>query len=633
MSVRRALFLLVLPLMFSFSSFLQSASAAISEEERSFLLMYFKEEELEIISATRSLKSITRVAENVEVVTAYDIELMNAHTLAEVLNGINGVEVMFGGASPGSIATVLIQGSRNDHVVVFIDGVYFNDLGSGVADVSLIPAQIIDKVEVIKGPASSAWGSSLGGIINVITKSPPSSTDRTNGMVSGSYGQRNTGDFRAELTGRKDNFGYYLFAGRLQTDGLRKWEDLWQNNLYAKLSYDFSKDTSALLTTLYSRGGRTEGDYEIDGFKISDKTENILSSLSLKSNLTDSLALNVSAKAAFQSKNAFTTYLSSGDEIDSKTRDRKYGGSARLDWTSGIHSAVFGADYDFRRTELGLGGPKGDEKIMAIYANDTISVGQFSVIPGLRFDHTDIEDTAFKKDFVSPSLGVTYKIADKTLLRGYVARGFSIPAIAFVVPDETIFFLNNPDLKLETVWSYQIGAETAALKYFWLKLAAFRHDIKDAITPEFFEDGSWTYINKDKVRRQGIEAEIKTLPFYNFVLSVGATYVKSKDSETGEEIRNTPKYTYDIGLQYDDKKSFRALLKGHYIWFNMDDFYMAKYNGFVFDINMIKSICKKKSYELEAFLTAHNIFNGSQYWTVEVKNARRWIEGGIRLKL
>ena len=71
----------------------------MSEQERKFLLMYFDEDELFVVSTTRSLKSISRMAENVEVVTAEDIELMNAHTLADVLNTINGVQVGFSWSS------------------------------------------------------------------------------------------------------------------------------------------------------------------------------------------------------------------------------------------------------------------------------------------------------------------------------------------------------------------------------------------------------------------------------------------------------------------------------------------------------------------------------------------------------
>ena len=631
MSFSRTALVLLLTLIFSH---LSSSAFAISEEEKSFLLMYFKEEEIQVISATRSLKSITRIAENVEVVTARDIELMNAHTLADVLNTINGVVVVIGGGSPGVSAGVQIQGSRMDHVLVLIDGINISLIEANTADVSMIPAQIIDKVEVIKGPASSAWGSSLGGVVNVITKSPLASSGNS-GLLSGSYGERNTGDFRGELAGRKGDFGYYLFAGRLWTDGLRKWEDLWKNDLYGKFSYDFSKETSAQLTLLYNRGSRTNGDWEIDGFRLADKKENFLSTLSLKSILSDSLSLNVSARTALMSSDSFFTDLASGSESTSTVDDKQYGGSIKLDWKSGIHSVVLGSDIDFKREEASFYSVDHvDEQIMAVYANDTVSLGNLSITPGLRFDHINIEVTDIKENFVSPSLGVTYKVGDKTLLRGYVARGFSVPAIAYVISTGDIYYRNNPDLQVEKVWSYQIGAETGALKYVWLKVAAFRHDIRDAITAEYSADGSsWTYVNKDKVRRQGVEAEMKTQPFYNFTLSAGATYVKSKDPDTGEEIRNNPLYTYDIGLQYDDKKSFRALLKGRYVWWDADDYFFAQYNGFIFDINLSKSLYKSRSYEAEAFLNAHNIFNGSQYWTVELKNARRWIEAGLRIKI
>jgi vitamin B12 transporter len=99
-----------------------------------------------------------------------------------------------------------------------------------------------------------------------------------------------------------------------------------------------------------------------------------------------------------------------------------------------------------------------------------------------------------------------------------------------------------------------------------------------------------------------------------------------------EVIKGNPTYTYDVGLQYDDKKSFRALLKGHYIWWNSDEGDNAKYSSFIFDINAIKTICKSRSSSAEAFLTVHNLFDASQYWLENYKNAGRWIEAGVRYK-
>ncbi|MFZ2199067.1 MAG: hypothetical protein WAV13_15115, partial [Thermodesulfovibrionales bacterium] len=125
---------------------------------------------------------------------------------------------------------------------------------------------------------------------------------------------------------------------------------------------------------------------------------------------------------------------------------------------------------------------------------------------------------------------------------------------------------------------------------------------------------------------------MKTVPVFNTTLSVGATFTEIEDRNSGEKIKGFPTNTYDIGLRYDDKKSFSALLQGHYVWFNAEGTYDPKYSSFIFDLNMIKKLYKQNDTALEIFLTGHNIFNGSQYDNMFYKNARRWIEAGLRLK-
>jgi len=145
-------------------------SAAQSEEEMKILRMFYREKDL-VVSPTRHPKPISQVAENITVVTAREIEEMNAHTVAEVLNRIPGLFINFnqGIESFGSTSLIHIQGSEQRHVLVVVDGVRWNFLSEGAAETNSIPVGIIERIEVIKGPASSAWGSSLGGVINIIT--------------------------------------------------------------------------------------------------------------------------------------------------------------------------------------------------------------------------------------------------------------------------------------------------------------------------------------------------------------------------------------------------------------------------------------------------------------------------------
>ena len=135
------------------------------------------------------------------------------------LNTVTGVQVVIRGG-PVSVSSVLIQGSAERHVLVMIDGVSQNSLSEGIADIGAIPVQNIERIEIVKGPASSAWGSSLGGVINIITKSPDD-TRKFGGTVSASIGEQNTGDYRGEVSGKVGNLGYYLSGGGIVSDGLR----------------------------------------------------------------------------------------------------------------------------------------------------------------------------------------------------------------------------------------------------------------------------------------------------------------------------------------------------------------------------------------------------------------------------
>jgi vitamin B12 transporter len=616
-------------LSFIMLTFAAPVYAELTPEEKNFLLMYFKEEELEVVSTTRSLKSITRVAENVEVVTAADIELMNAHTLADVLNTVNGVVVSFSGASPGSISVASIQGSAAEHVVVFIDGIAINFIASDQTDLALIPVQMIERVEIIKGPASSVWGSSLGGVINVITKSP-GKKEGVNGTLSASYGEKNTGDFRAEISGKNSAVGYYLYTGRLQTDGLRSFEKISFNNIYAKFTYDVTSRTNIGVSLFYNKGDRENGDLSAIDLSFKNRLENMFTTLNLNSTLSDGLDLNLSLRAARERSDSDFETLSSGESSTVPVDDRKYGASARLTWKTGVHNIVMSSDYDYRKeiSTIYLG-EMPSLNVFAVYANDTITINKFSVTPGIRYDHTDRN-----ADFTSPSLGVTYEVCDKTIVRADVARGFHLPNLGEIVADN-LNFIHNPNLKPEEVWSYQAGLESALLKYLWLKASLFRYDISDAIiaVPVDPNDPNSlsTVVNAEKARRQGFEIEMRTVKFWNITLFAGAAFVHSKDLTTGETIHEMPDYAYDVSLKYDDERSFRALLKGRYVrWHNTDG--VNPKSDFILDLNLMKTFFRTQSSSCEVFLTGHNIFNGSQYPDELFKNARRWIEGGVRYK-
>lgn len=604
--------------------------------ELKVLEMFYEDKDL-VVTPTRDPKPISQVAENIEVITAKEIQALNAHTLGEVLNTITGMhiepQVTPGGMSP----LVSIQGSETNHVRVIMDGVTINNISDFVADVGDIPAQSIASIEIIKGPGSSVWGSSLGGIINIITKAPNEGRI-FGGIASATMGERTTGDFRLELSGSQSSLGYYLFAGGITSDGLRPHSNVDAGNIYGKLTWDPSVETRVQATYNYSRGDRGLGEYSQYTMRQDSDHQRMFATLSLSHALLESLDLNISTRFV-DNELQIKVGDFSGLELSRFNYDEpSYGGSAKLAWRTGIHSVSLGADYDngeVSSTQRGINfnadtgelftiqtEANGRLERRAVYANDTIVWESFSLTPGLRYDWTNTSG-----DFLSPSIGLTYSIGEHSVLRAYAARGFNAPfLVATSIGAQGM--QANPDLKMEEVLSYQAGFETTAFGLFWLKTNLFRHDVSDFIA---FNRNVARYENQGNQRRQGIEVEVKTIPVFNSVLSTGYMFIDARDRKTGKQVKNIPRHTVDVAINYDDRKLLRGGLVGRYTQWNAKANFNSRDSAMLWDLTGGVRIFSNKEMAGEMFFVAHNVFNGSQYLTDLNKNPNRWFEGGIRV--
>jgi vitamin B12 transporter len=572
--------------------------------------------DVEVFSDTRNPKPLSQVAENMTVITSSEIEAMNAHSLADVLEFVTGVAV-FRAGSVGSISQVSINGADPRYVAVYIDGVLLNNLNDNVADVGQIPAQIIDRIEIIKGPASSTWGSSLGGVINIITKSGIRH-DELNATLLASYGERNTSDTRAELYGDTGGLGYYMNAGYFNTNGLVLHNMDHSDNEYGKVDYKIGDDSRLEITIghINGSGGITSvagyGDFNRD-------FSTFFTTATLEGKINESFGYSVSTRYS-------ELLLNEGGSMVGNTNnnDRGYGSSFKITYKDYVQTVVFGSDLDWRTLDSQqlLNGRQREDK-KAVFINDTVGIGKFTVTPGVRYDDTGVGD-----NFFSPSIGVTYKACDALLLRAYSARGFSSPPIGYIYNNNE-FYIPNPLLKVEKIWTNQVGFETTAIPYVWLKGTVFANDISDAITELISNDG-FTYVNSQQQTVRGFDTEIKTIPVYNVSLSSGFEFNDIKDSETNMVILDMPRYTYNLGVQYNDKKSLNVLLQGRYTWWNAEQGFMGEYNSMVFDISATKTVAKWDKKKVDIFAKANNIFNADSYLMNVYPNARRWVEGGVR---
>jgi vitamin B12 transporter len=593
------------------------------EREMTTLKMFYDEDDI-VVTPTRYPKSISRVGENVTIITADEIRAINAHTLTDVLMYVPGVQLSNQG-SPGSFTNVLIQGSQPRHVLLLIDGVAQNNLSDFFPDVGAVPVQNVQRIEIIKGPASSSWGSSLGGVINIITKSPDDS--RTfGGTLSASIGERNSGDYRGEVSGKSGDLGYYLSGGGLLTDGLLPHNSFHGGNLYTKLRYAPTDRTDLTFTLGYKRGVRQIAEFPAYGITFDGDYTNLFTTLNLNHALTSELSLALSVHSLWQDNGLSQNQVGTGLGLRTTTgRERSFGGSAKLLWTQKLHDLAFGVDFDAGQLKANfLKDGKQHLDRWGVFLNDTLSVNRFSFTPGLRYDRTSANG-----DFWSPSLGVTFSPLENTVLRAYVARGFNIPPLAFTFGDG-FYYLANPDLRMEKVWSYSLGFETILLRYFWLKATVFRHDISDLQDSVPMGNDIFTYSNYGKQRRQGVEAEVKTMPVFNTSLTAGYALIDATDRITGADVPDTARYTWDVGLQYDDRKSFRATLKGHFIRWSGSAPGTVSNSSMIWDLYLGKRFPLSEHREMEVFFSGRNLSNGDLYQDSLYRNPGRWFEGGLR---
>ena len=217
-----------------------------------------------VSTATRTPQLYSDTLESISVLTRSDITRLQPHTLGELLEVVTGITVVNRGGS-GKTTDVHVRGTNPDHVLILIDGVDISDARSGKAEIQHIPVDHIERVEIVRGPHSSIYGSSaLGGVINIITGG---SSEEIQAFGQIGYGTYATTNIQAGMTGTRDKTRFSFQIGRYDTDGIdanrvRSPDDDGDDNfsLSAVLKQQFGSGSNAELHFLRAQGN-TENDF------------------------------------------------------------------------------------------------------------------------------------------------------------------------------------------------------------------------------------------------------------------------------------------------------------------------------------------------------------------------------------
>jgi len=175
-----------------------------------------------VVTATRRTISATQALPPVVIIDRAAIERSNALDVAELLRYHSGIEIARNGG-PGQVTSAFIRGANSNHTLVLIDGVRVNPGTAGGAALQNITPELVERIEIVKGPRSSLHGSeAIGGVINIITRRGAAGTELGARVQAGRYGTRGAS---ANLSRQEESFGVGISATTLRVDGFPTFRD------------------------------------------------------------------------------------------------------------------------------------------------------------------------------------------------------------------------------------------------------------------------------------------------------------------------------------------------------------------------------------------------------------------------
>ena len=169
-----------------------------------------------VTTATRTPQKLSEVLADLTVITRADIERQAAASVADLLRN-NGCAEMVRNGGPAANTSVFLRGADSRHTLVLIDGVKVDSQSTGGASWQGLPLSQIERVEVLKGPASAIYGSdAVGGVVQIFTRKGGSRTSADFGVAAGNLG---TYKADASLFGTAGIFDYAVTGAFEGSDG------------------------------------------------------------------------------------------------------------------------------------------------------------------------------------------------------------------------------------------------------------------------------------------------------------------------------------------------------------------------------------------------------------------------------
>ncbi|MBT3529780.1 MAG: TonB-dependent receptor [Gammaproteobacteria bacterium] len=502
-----------------------SASIALAQNDAEEIL----------VVANRIEQSSNSVMAATTVIDKDSIRRSFAQNLAELLAVVPGMQFSQSGGQ-GAQTSLFLRGTESDHTLVMIDGVQMSTSTGLAARLEFIPLDQIERIEIVRGPRSSVYGSeAIGGVLNIITQ--PQVEEDFSGTLNFLLGTESSSDRNLGLQGKVGNTTLSLSASHRETDGIDFREsgspddDGYENDSVAfSLTHQF--DDRLSFSSSYSNFD-ANSDYD-DGL-VETNSEQLSATLSAV--VSENWDMSLVAEK-FEEDNvdagSFGTTIS-----NSENRKISLQNVYSID-QSNIFS--FGIDHQEQALHYSTFGA-----LQSNTSRDNDGVYGVFIHESEPLDFTLSLRNDDNERFGSHSTGSIALGRDfSDTLRAWVSYGTAFKApnlIDLYVDFPSFFFFANPDLKPETSESLELSVQGQAWGAQW-QVNVFRNDIEDLIST----DASFTSLaNIQKARIDGVEATVSTR-IAQWQMNAALTVMDHENLSTGANLLRRPEQTLSLNV-------------------------------------------------------------------------------------
>ena len=488
----------------------------------------------DVVTATRTSQASSIAATTVFERT--DIERLQVNTAEELLRRATGVNLINNGG-PGKSTSLQIRGSNDKHVLVMIDGVRIGSATSGVAALQNLPVEQIERIEIVRGPRSSLYGSeAIGGVVQIFTRK---GGDGLTPYFSTTVGSRQHRAATAGASGGNDNAWFNLGVSSLDTEGYD-----------ARPSREVDHDGYRELSANLSGGYRFANGLLLDANLLQVESHNDYDSGN-KAN-ADSVLSAYGVRAKYSPVSFWDVTLQVGHSEDKNenfkdsTFDTRY--DTRRDsasWQNDFalsENQLLTVGYDWQQDSISssVDYPEDSRYNHGLFAQYLLHAGRHEWQLGLRHD-----DNEAYGEHTTGSVGYGYALTDSISLTSSYGTAFSAPTF------NQLYFpgYGNPAIQAETSRNIEVGLRGQHRWGSW-SANAFRNDIDDMIASVRVGGVSMAE-NVDKARITGLELEVLTQQLgWNWQANLTLQDPENRSSSAKDDLllRRVPEQIFNLDV-------------------------------------------------------------------------------------